>query len=162
MTDYFLRLFTYDSWAHREVMKSLATCALVPGRAVELMGHILHTELFAWEVVNGRDADYLYDAADPSLHQCERLIKKLEQGWREFLAGKSHDQLSSMIEFQNSRGERVTRLISDLLTHAVNHSTYHRGQIATLVRQAGGEPARTDFTIWAAQVTTGAEQRAQN
>jgi uncharacterized damage-inducible protein DinB len=30
----------------------------------------------------------------------------------------------------------------------VNHSTYHRGQITTLLRQLGAEPAVTDFLVY--------------
>jgi uncharacterized damage-inducible protein DinB len=28
------------------------------------------------------------------------------------------------------------------------HSTYHRGQIATRMRELGAEPAATDFILW--------------
>ena len=31
------------------------------------------------------------------------------------------------------------------MTHVVNHSSYHRGQVTTLLRQLGAEPVGTDF-----------------
>jgi hypothetical protein len=32
--------------------------------------------------------------------------------------------------------------------HAVNHSTYHRGQITTLLRQLGAQPVSTDLVLY--------------
>jgi uncharacterized damage-inducible protein DinB len=36
----------------------------------------------------------------------------------------------------------------DLLRHVVNHSTYHRGQAATLLRQVGAVAPETDFVVY--------------
>jgi uncharacterized damage-inducible protein DinB len=35
--------------------------------------------------------------------------------------------------------------VEDILTHVLLHSAYHRGQIASQTRAAGGTPAYTDF-----------------
>lgn len=35
-----------------------------------------------------------------------------------------------------------------MLRHVVNHSTYHRGQIATMLRQLGAKAASTDLIIF--------------
>jgi uncharacterized damage-inducible protein DinB len=35
--------------------------------------------------------------------------------------------------------------IHEVLTHVFNHSTYHRGQIARIVHEQGGQRASTDF-----------------
>jgi uncharacterized damage-inducible protein DinB len=32
------------------------------------------------------------------------------------------------------------------MRHVVNHSTYHRGQLAMMLRQLGQAPPSTDFT----------------
>jgi uncharacterized damage-inducible protein DinB len=39
-------------------------------------------------------------------------------------------------------------LVEDILAQLFGHSSYHRGQIAMLVRAAGGEPAVTDLIYW--------------
>ena len=36
----------------------------------------------------------------------------------------------------------------ELLLHIVNHSTYHRGQITTMLRQLGARTIATDITRW--------------
>jgi len=35
--------------------------------------------------------------------------------------------------------------LGDLMTHVVNHATYHRGQLTTMLRQVGATPPATDF-----------------
>jgi uncharacterized damage-inducible protein DinB len=49
------------------------------------------------------------------------------------------------VTYNNSRGERWTSKIEDILQHVVMHSAYHRGQIAIDMRAAGLVPAYTDF-----------------
>jgi len=44
------------------------------------------------------------------------------------------------------RGTRLT--LMHLMQHVVNHSTYHRGQVALMMRQLGAEPLATDFHVF--------------
>jgi uncharacterized damage-inducible protein DinB len=47
----------------------------------------------------------------------------------------------------NSRGTTIS--IGDMIQHCMNHSTYHRGQLITMGRQAGlTTPPRTDFIYY--------------
>jgi uncharacterized damage-inducible protein DinB len=34
------------------------------------------------------------------------------------------------------------------VVHVVNHSTYHRGQVATMLRQLGKTPQSTDYLLF--------------
>jgi uncharacterized damage-inducible protein DinB len=36
-----------------------------------------------------------------------------------------------------------------VLRHVVNHSTYHRGQVASKLKRLGVEQPMTDFVFWA-------------
>jgi uncharacterized damage-inducible protein DinB len=46
------------------------------------------------------------------------------------------------------KGEKFANTIKDIVVHVINHSTYHRAQIAQLVKQSGGEPAKTDYIVY--------------
>jgi uncharacterized damage-inducible protein DinB len=35
-----------------------------------------------------------------------------------------------------------------IMIHQVNHATYHRAQVAMLMRQQGYQPVNTDFITW--------------
>jgi len=40
-----------------------------------------------------------------------------------------------------------------MVRHVVNHSTYHRGQVTTLLRQLGGTPVATDWLVFLDETT---------
>lgn len=47
---------------------------------------------------------------------------------------------------------RATQLrLAHLMQHLANHSTYHRGQVALMMRQLGAEPPATDFHVFLAE-----------
>lgn len=56
--------------------------------------------------------------------------------------------LNETINYSNSKGQAFSKVIRDLFFHVINHSTYHRGQIAIEFRQAGLEPLATDYIIY--------------
>ncbi|UZT98552.1 damage-inducible protein DinB [Chryseobacterium fluminis] len=51
-------------------------------------------------------------------------------------------------EYHNSKGTAFENSIFEMLFQAVNHSTYHRGQINSLLRQNGIEPVVTDYIFY--------------
>jgi len=56
--------------------------------------------------------------------------------------------LDKRVEYQNSRGTKFENSIFEMLFHAVNHSTYHRGQINSLLKQNGITPVLTDYIFY--------------
>ena len=52
------------------------------------------------------------------------------------------------LDDENPDAGRFRNRVEDILTQMFGHSWYHRGQIAVLVRAAGGTPAVTDLIYW--------------
>ena len=48
--------------------------------------------------------------------------------------------------------DATTYTLGELVQHALNHSTYHRGQVALLLRQLGHTPPFTDYHDFLAEV----------
>jgi uncharacterized damage-inducible protein DinB len=69
--------------------------------------------------------------------------KALASLWLEYLANTA--DLDKAISYQNSKGEAWSSAVIDVLTHVLMHSAYHRGQIASHMRESGRTPAYTDF-----------------
>lgn len=59
------------------------------------------------------------------------------------------EDLEKMISFKTFAGAGFEKKLSDILIHVVNHSTYHRGQLALLMRRDGLEPVPSDYIHWA-------------
>ena len=49
------------------------------------------------------------------------------------------------IAYVNSKGQRWDSPIEDVLVHVLMHGAYHRGQIASALREAGVTPPYTDY-----------------
>ena len=56
--------------------------------------------------------------------------------------------LNDRIDFTNAKGMNFKNCIRDVLFHVINHSTYHRGQIAADFRQNGIEPLLTEYILY--------------
>jgi len=55
----------------------------------------------------------------------------------DLVTSKDDSFLSSLYSYTNMKGEPFRDSVEDTLFHVVNHSTYHRGQIITMLREAG-------------------------
>jgi uncharacterized damage-inducible protein DinB len=64
-------------------------------------------------------------------------------------ASRSADELKEIFTYRSLRGMMVSLPRWAVLRHVVNHGTYHRGQIANMMRQVGAAPPSTDYFLWA-------------
>lgn len=144
MIDYLRRLFSYDDWANREVLKSLAAVRQQPQRSLKLMAHILSAERLWLERLQSQKQTFPV-WPELNLAHCQTQADELSRLWREYLDGLSQSDLERTVAYTNSKGEHYSNAIGDILTHVVIHSGYHRGQIAADMRASGLNPAYTDF-----------------
>lgn len=67
---------------------------------------------------------------------------------RAFVDSVTPERLTSAVRYVNLEGQTWEYPLWRQLYHMVNHSTYHRGQVATLLRQLGAAAAPTDFLVF--------------
>ncbi len=67
---------------------------------------------------------------------------------RDFLASLDDAAVQRRVPYRRLDGSEHESRLSELLLHVVNHSTYHRGQITTMLRQLGAPAVATDLTRW--------------
>jgi uncharacterized damage-inducible protein DinB len=144
LLEHLRRQFAYDDWANREVLAGLKANAHASVRPRQLLAHILSAERLWLERIR-KQPQSLPVWPDFTLIQVEAQITDLARLWREFLDQLPPAGLSETVVYKNSKGEPWTSTVEDILTHVVLHSAYHRGQIASLVRAGGAQPAYTDF-----------------
>jgi uncharacterized damage-inducible protein DinB len=61
---------------------------------------------------------------------------------------KSDADVGRQVSYKDLKGNAYTMALSLLMQHLVNHSSYHRGQIVTMLRQAGIKPVPTDLVAF--------------
>jgi uncharacterized damage-inducible protein DinB len=140
---YFARLFEHDSWANAETLRSLEA-ARAPARAVRWLAHIVGAE-HLWLARLRQEAPTVSVWPDIDLDGCAVRLEELAGLWPGYLAELEEEDLDDGRAYRNTRGEFWTNTVGEILTHTAMHSAYHRGQIASAVREAGAIPAYTDF-----------------
>jgi uncharacterized damage-inducible protein DinB len=139
----FRRLFEHDAWANAAALASLRV-GPAPDRACAWMAHIVGAEYLWLARLHQRPSELpVWPQLD--LDACATHLTELAGEWMEFLGSLDEDGLADGVAYRNSNGEFWISTAGDILTHVVLHASYHRGQVAAAVREAGGEPAYTDF-----------------
>lgn len=77
-----------------------------------------------------------------SLRQRRQWLDQIILTWA---VGVSAGDLDSVLDYRNTRGTAFRRPLGGLVLHFFNHQTHHRGQVTTLLSQAGVDIGVTDL-----------------
>ena len=159
--DLIRRKLVYNDWANRRALESLRVMKSPSSRAARALAHILLVEKL-WLSRLRRDeiknvaADFFPELP---LMQCEGLIEESVTGYTQYLRTLTEAQLDVIGNYETLAGSKYVASRRDVLTHVMNHSMYHRGQVALAIREDGGEPLQSDYILFVRE-TSGAEARA--
>ncbi|MCZ8022962.1 MAG: hypothetical protein O9302_04720 [Cyclobacteriaceae bacterium] len=146
MKDYFLKIYTYNVWANKKVINTLKKQQVVDKKILTLMSHVL-SALHIWLArIENRSTEpyplwHMYD-----IDQLEDMADDIGARWLLYI--ERNEKFDGVLIYKNYVGLPYENKIENIMIHLVNHSTYHRAQIATLLRQAGLEPINTDFITY--------------
>lgn len=144
MLETLIKLFRYDSWANEEVLRSLRARTKPPDRAVKLLAHIASAQWLWLERMKGVPQSFPV-WPEWKLAEIEAQLTKLKREWKVFLGEKKAADLALRFQYTNTKGEHFSSTIGDASLHVAMHGSYHRGQIAMLIREAKEEPPYTDY-----------------
>ena len=146
MLEFFRNLFVYDKWAIKRTLASLETPA--NDRAQAMLSHVLLAQKIWLTRLCGEDSSSIGVFNKLPLAECERLADELHYDYLKYIDSLGEADLDRLIKYKNTRGEEFETSIKDILTHVGLHSVYHRGQVAMLVRDGGGEAVGTDHILF--------------
>lgn len=144
MAEYLRKLIDHLKWADQATLRALRQAPDPDRRALTFYAHVLgaeavwlarlaerHPDVAVWPTLTIDEAASL---AARNATDFDALVASLE-------SGDAHQ----VIDYRNSAGREFRDTIEDILLHVALHGSYHRGQVALLIRGAGGEPASTDY-----------------
>ena len=144
MKEEFENLFEYNNHFNQILISLISENRQnVSEKIVKLINHLINAqqiwnaritnekEFEVWQI-NNWDENSIIDN-----HNYKRTLKII-----------SEYNLNSTIEYKNSKGTTFTNKIKDVLFHVINHSTYHRAQIATELKNCGIEPINTAYIFY--------------
>lgn len=148
-------LYRYDRWANDLVFRSAAKLTAEQfirdlhssHRSVrDTLAHILAAEwiwLMRWL---GTSPGSLFDPEEfPDVASLSTKLREVEQDQIKFIETVTDESLTSVVAYTNTKGERWEYPLGHLMQHLVNHSSYHRGQVTTMLRQLGAEAVSVDL-----------------
>lgn len=142
----FKRLFDYDTWANRETLASLtAAGAGAPEKARRRLAHVVGAQRLWLARIEGAPGKPPAVWPELSPAAIEAALEDLARRWGHLVSGFDDAAFARTISYVNSKGEAWTSTVEDILMHVVLHGGYHRGQIASDLREAGFPPAYTDY-----------------
>ncbi len=168
----FLELFDYNAWANRTIFDAVAqlpddqylrdlksSYGGIHGTLAHLkssyggihgtLAHIVWAEQLWLHRWLGRP--------NPAVPQGEdlRSLGEVRARWEDvdaqrgrFVAGLSEARLDDTRLVKPSSGGEYVHSFRQMFRHFINHSSYHRGQIVTFLRQLGAKPPSTDLILY--------------
>jgi uncharacterized damage-inducible protein DinB len=149
-TNTFEQLWRYSNWANDRVLAAFdQNGGQMPASALRLLSHIANAQsTWVSRLAGVKPPVGIWDEHD--LARCKQLLEETSQGLRIALA-RYGDNLDVSVAYTSSRGQSFENTVFDILAQVFNHATYHRAQIAMIMRQHGLEPVNTDYIIFARQ-----------
>lgn len=85
----------------------------------------------------------------PTLPEAVSGLVQQSSIWEEWTSQTSEMMLKHVYAFQNSKRDQFKQPVYETLMHVFNHSTYHRGQLVTMMRTLGIKTIpQTDFMVF--------------
>src|SRR5262245_3166623 len=152
------RLFAYNKWANDRMLASLDqlsdeqfTRALGSSFSSirDTAAHIVAGEwiwLSRWQGTSPKARPDWAEA--PALGENKAKFAEIEAQRSAYLSSLSDNDVTRLLTFTLFSGTQDTQSLESQFQHLVNHGTYHRGQVAAMIRQVGATPAGTDFIRW--------------
>jgi uncharacterized damage-inducible protein DinB len=153
-----LKYACYNQWAHKRLLDLIIVLpadqhhATVPSSFNSLYKTVFHiwgAETLWLARLKKEPAIKLSDPFNGSMEKLSKALEELDQHWVDWFSGKEDEQLIEKLHYTNVAGQAFIESYDILLTHIFNHSTYHNGQLVTMLRALAIDkiPA-TDFVAW--------------
>ena len=151
-------LYEYNRWANARVLNSVSKLTRdqftrdLAGSYRSVRDTLVHIISGEWIWLQRWKETSLQAMLNPTDFSSVDLVKAkwshIEREQTEFVNGVTNESLTRVITYVNARGETWQYPLEHMMQHLVNHSSYHRGQIALMLRQLGTEAFPTDFLVF--------------
>ena len=144
MKEEFKELFEYNYHSNEKLIQLISkNLHNVSEKTFKLLNHIINAQqIWNARIKNEKEVDVW------QLNEWNLILNMNNQNHSKTLHIISEINIELVIEYTNSKGIKFSNKIKDILFHVINHSTYHRAQIATDLKNCGIEPLNSDYIFY--------------
>lgn len=154
MIDRYRTLYEHEKYANEKMLEMLASVPVAMqgddryARALAIAAHLAACrEIWLGFMEGGPERVRDWWPPVNNLAALRTRFAALEQAWTAYLASLDDVALEADFEFEDNGRWAIRRDIQ--VEQLVGHAAYHRGQVALLVDQLGGQVVDTDYVDWA-------------
>ena len=131
-----------ENFSEEEFSKDLGDgCGSVKDKLV----HILAADKIWLARIKKRNETFMQSSEIQNKEEFLDCLEKVHSEYKLFLSELKDKNLIELVYYKNLRGMEYSTPLSEILLHITNHGTYHRGQVASLIRRVKGKPPVTDL-----------------
>jgi uncharacterized damage-inducible protein DinB len=148
-------LYDYNAWANHRLLDAASLLSaeqfVAPlgssfSSVRDTLGHICGAEFIWMERFQGRSPASMPDVTRfADVASLRAQWTEQEQSLLGFVGGLTQDTINRVMEYRTFKFGQYRNPLWQSLQHVVNHGTYHRGQVTTMLRQHGAQPISTDM-----------------
>ncbi len=152
------RLLEYTKWANHKVIRAAATLPVEDfkkdmgsshGGVRGTLCHMLFAEWIWLERWKGVSPTQFIDEGEfadiVALSDRWKAVERHRDSWFRSLGDGAPRQ---KVRYKTTEGKPYESPLWPLVQHVANHSTYHRGQVVTMLRQLRATVVSTDLVAW--------------
>lgn len=144
MKEKLIDLFEYTFHFNSEMIRVIGeNIEKVDKKTISLINHILNAQQIWNSRILGEKTFEVWQ-----INPFEMLEEINQHNFEKSIEIINNFDPDRKINYQNSRGTNFENTVFEMLFQAINHSTYHRGQINSLLKQNGIDPILTDYIFY--------------
>lgn|SRR5690554_1729311 len=144
MKEEFKELFTYNNHFNQKLIALLSeNLQSISDKNLRLINHLVNAQQIWNARITSEEEFEVWQ-----VNKWEELLRIDNENYSKSIEIIDSSKLDNIIEYVNSKGIKFSNKIKDILFHIINHSTYHRAQIATELKNCGIEPINTDYVFY--------------
>jgi uncharacterized damage-inducible protein DinB len=159
MKSLLLNYLRYNHWANQKMCRYLSSLDLpgedmVSGSIYEtirkIILHIADGEQTWLSRLNGENIPHMHNLDLSGSYQviCTLILKNSDE-FIEFIENKEDSFFRDSTDYINLKGKSFSQNNAEIILHAMNHSTFHRGQVINMLRNVGyTDQSASDFIMF--------------
>lgn len=162
LADHLKRLLGYNQWANEKILEACRGVVdddwtrTFGGSYESLEGtmrHILSAQN-AWQArwlgrqITGASREEVLESVADAKSPLDEAFARSHQSIAEFASGLVDEDFARELAYQDSRGADHRRPMGLLITHLVNHGTYHRGEASLMLTSLRCSPGDIDYLYY--------------